>query len=477
MPGLFDTLSLATRAMQAQQVGVSVTGQNLANVNNPAYARQRVNFATSDSVPMAGIVEGTGVQVTGIQGIRDNLLDTQIRDEQSVGSFWSTSQNALQNTETELGEFLNGAAASADGASGASSSTGAQGLSTQINGLFAAFQAVATDPTSIPQRQALVNQAQGLAASLNQVSSRLSGINTNLNSSVSSDVDSANKLLADIASLNSDISQTESTTGATANDLRDLRQQKLESLAQLTNLQTSTAADGSLTISVGGVAMVSGGKVNDALEAYDPGNGQLQVRAATAGTTLSLTGGSIAGAITIRDGALADLRGGLDLLASQLITQVNGAYSGGYDLNGGTGANFFTGTNAASIGVHSTLSTDPALVQAAGVAGAAGDGSVALAVARLAQQANSALKNQSFGAAYGQLVTNLGNSLADANDQVANHEAVTSLLAKQRDSVSGVSMEEEMTNLMTFQKAYQASAQIISTINSMLDVLVNMKSS
>jgi flagellar hook-associated protein 1 FlgK len=221
--------------------------------------------------------------------------------------------------------------------------------------------------------------------------------------------------------------------------------------------------------------MVSAGKLTDSLQAYDPGNGQLQIRAATAGTALTLTGGSIAGAIDTRDGALANLRGGLDALASQLITQVNSVYTSGYDLNGNTGATFFGGNNAGTISVNPALANDPSLVQAAGVSGAVGDGAVALSIARLTKQANAALNNQTFGNAYGQIVTNLGNALSSANDQVANHEAVTSMLAKQRDSVSGVSMEEEMTNLMTFQKAYQASAQIISTVNAMLDVLVNLK--
>lgn len=476
MPGLFDSLSLAARAMQAQQAGVSVTGQNLANVNNPAYSRQRVNFQTSDPVPLVGGIQGTGVQVAGIQQIRDNLLDNQIRDEGSVTGFWTATQNGLQNAQTQLGEFLNGTSASADGASSVTNSA-AQGLASQISSLFSGFQAVATDPTSLSQRQVLVSQAQTLAGSVNQISSRLATVNQNLNTSVSTDVDSANKLLSDIASLNNDITKTELATGSTANDLRDLRQQKLENLAKLTNLQTSTASDGTLTVTIGGVAMVSGAKIQDTLQAYDAGGGQLQVRAATAGTTLALTGGSIAGAISTRDGALANLRTGLDSLASQIINQVNSVYSTGYDLNGNTGANFFTGTDAATMGVNAALGSDPSQVQAAGVAGAAGDNSVALSLARLGQQTNAALGNQTFNDAYAKLVTDLGNSLSHANDQVANQGSVSSMLAQQRDSVSGVSMEEELTNLMTFQKAYQASAQIVSTVNLMLQTLVNMKSS
>jgi len=456
--------------MQAQQAGVSITGQNLANVNNPAYARQRVNFQTSAAVATTAGILGTGVQVAGIQQIRDILLDNQIRDEASVGSFWTTSQSFLQNTQTQLGEFLGSGAVSGDG-----TDTGSSGLASQLNDLFTAFQGMETDAGSIPQRRVIISQAQGLADSFNQIASRLTSVNEALNNSVSSDVDSANQLFADIAQLNDDISKAEFSAPGTANDLRDARQQKLENLAQLTNLQASTAADGSLTISVGGVAMVSGSKVTDTLQAFDPGGGQLQVRAATAGTSLTLTGGSIRGAIDTRDGALVDLRNGLNSLASEIIGKVNAVYSAGYDLHGNTGASLFTGTDAASMGVDSSLSDDPSLLQAAGVPGASGDNTVAIAVAQLGLQKDAVLGNQTFSGAYGNLVAALGTALSTANDQVSNHDMVTSMLAKQRDSVSGVSMEEEMTNLMTFQKAYQASAQIISTVNQMLETLVNLK--
>jgi flagellar hook-associated protein 1 FlgK len=467
MPGLFDTLNLGTRAMQAQQAGVTISGQNLANANNPAYSRQRVDFQTSDAVSTPSGVFGTGVQIAGVQQIRDSLLDAQIRDENSVGGFWTSSQGALENAQTQLGQFLD--TSSTDG-------TSIGGLAGQLNGLFSSFQGLESDASSMTQRQAIITQAQNLAGSFNQISTRLSAVNRTLNSSIGDDVTSANQLLSDIAQLNADITRTELSTQGTANDLRDLRQQKLESLAQLTNLQTSTGTDGSLSISIGGVTMVSGGKLSDTLQTYDPGNGQLQLRAAIAGTSLSLTGGSLAGAIQTRDGALADLRNGIDSLASELITQVNSVYSAGYDLHGNTGASFFTGTNAATIGVNASL-RDPSLLQAAGAPGAPLDNTVVTALANLGQQPDAALGDQNFTVAYASMVAALGNSLANANDQVASQSSVESMLSNQRDSVSGVSMEEELTNLMMFQKAYQASAQIISTVNLMLQTVVTMKSS
>lgn len=473
MPGLFDTLNLASRSLQAQQVGVQIAGQNLANVNNPAYARQRVDFQTSIAVPTANGLLGTGVEVGAIQQVRDALLDGQVRDENSVGGFWQTQQSALENMQTQLGEFLSGTAAGVNGTDGTDS---IPGLSTQLSNLFSAFQAVATSPTSSSARLSLVSQAQSLAGTFNQITTRLNTIQTNLNSSIGTDVDSANKLLSDIAALNGQIASTEASTHGTANDLRDMRESKMEELSKLVNFQASSNTNGTVDISIGGASLISGSTVVDSLQTYDAGGGQLKIQTATGGAPLTLTGGSIQGAIETRDGALADLSSGINNIASTLITQVNSIYQGGYSLTGSTGATFFSGTDASTISVNATLRTDPSLVQAASVAGAPGDNGVALALAKLASQPNAVLGNKTFSDAYGQVVAQMGEALSNANDQMTNQQAVAGMLANQRDSVSGVSMEEEMTNLVTFQRAYQASAQIMATVNQMLETLVSIKS-
>jgi flagellar hook-associated protein 1 FlgK len=476
MLGLFGTLNLGARSLQVQQAGVEVAGQNLSNINNAAYARQRLEIQTSLTIPSELGPEGTGVQAVGIQQIRDSLLDGQITSETSVGGYWSAQQSALENAQTQLGEFLNLSATNVDSTATAGSAAIALGLSDQLNGLFNAFQSVATNPASLSYRQALVSQAQALASSLNQASQRLGALHNLLDSSLNNNVTDANQLLSDIAGLNKQVAVAELSSGGVANDLRDLRQQKLEQLANLVNFDTSTAADGSVNISINGNQLVSGQQVLDTLQTYDAGGGQFLVRTATSGTPLALSGGSMQGTIAARDGALQTLSGNLDALAGSLITEVNTIYSAGYDLNGNTGANFFTGTDAATIGVNNTLPGDPAAVQAAGVAGAPGDNTVALALAQLGQQPVAALANQTFSDAYALDVAGFGNALSSANNQVANYAALSKLLLNQRDSVSGVSMEEEMTNLITFQKAYQASAKIITTVDEMLQIVVNLKS-
>jgi flagellar hook-associated protein 1 FlgK len=459
MLGLFNTLQLGARALGVDQLGVEVTGQNLANSSNAAYSRQQIVLSTSTPTPTSMGMEGTGVQVTSIQQDRDDLLDGEVRDESSVSGYWNSQQSTLENAQTQLGEFLN--------ISGTSDSTDSQGLSDQLNNLFNAFQSLATSPTDMTQRQNLVNQAQSLASGFNQASQQLSALNTSLNTSVNNNVTAANQLLSQIASLNSQIAKA-TATGGTANDLNDTREQDLENLANLVNIQTTANADGTVDVSVGG-------KTLDTLQAYDPGNGQLLVRTATGGTPLTLTGGAIQGTIDARDGALQTLRSGLDTLASSVISQVNGIYSTGYDLNGNTGQALFTGTDAGSIGVNANLATDPSEVQAAGTAGATGDNSVALALANLGTQSISGLGNQSFSGAFASQVGTFGFALSNANGQVANSSSVTTMLQNQRDSVSGVSIEEEVANLITYQQAYSASSKIITTVDQMLQTVVSLK--
>jgi flagellar hook-associated protein 1 FlgK len=221
--------------------------------------------------------------------------------------------------------------------------------------------------------------------------------------------------------------------------------------------------------------MVSDGQQVEQLQAYDSGSGQLMVRAAGSGTPLTLTGGQIQGTIEARDGGLADLRNNVNNLASLLIQEVNTIHGAGYGLGGTTGAAFFTGTNASDIQVNTDLVNDPSLLQAASVPGAAGDNGVALALAQLAQKTLPGLNNQTLSQSYSQTVTNFGQSLSSVNSQLANQQVVQNMLQQQRDSVSGVSLDEEMTNLTKFQRAFQASAKLITIVDDMLNTVVNMK--
>ena len=472
MLGLFGTLNLASRSLQTQMTGVEVTGQNLANVNTTGYTRQSVDIQTSPDISTTLGQEGTGANAVAIQQVVNAILNGQIQSQQSTSGYWNAQQTALQSAQTGLDEFLNGTGS----ATSSTNSTTDTGLSGQLSGLFSAFQAVATSPTSVAARQALVSSAQTLASTFNQVNAQLDASRTLLNTSLGNDVDSANKLISGIADLNQQISTAE-FTGATPNDLLDEREQDLENLSGLTNITTSTGTNGAVDVSIGGQTLVSGNQVLDTLQTYDAGGGQLLVQTATGGVNLTLTGGSMQGTIDARDGELATMQGSINTLASTLITQVNTIHGGGYSLTGTTGANFFNGSDAATITVNAALVGNPSLIQASGTSTATGDNSVALQLADLSSATQSGLNNQTFGDSYDQTVAALGDSLQTANDQVNNQTAVSNMLSTQRSSVSGVNVDQEMTNLMSFQRAYEASAQLVTTLNTLLGDTLAMKNS
>lgn len=475
MPGLFGILNLGAQSLSNQQLGIEVAGHNLANVNTPGYTRQRLNLATNHAIRMPYGSVGTGAGITGISQMRSSLLEAQITGETSVRGFLNAQQAALQYGQAILGQGIDRLSSGAEGAAAAAGATGQHGIAENLADLFASFQSLSTDPTSLTERQNVLLQAQELATQFNQIDGRLAGLRTSLNQNLTEGVGQANELLSSIADLNRRIITSEAGNPGSANDLRDLRQQRLQQLAGLVDVQAVEQANGAVDVSIAGQSIVSGTDVVDRLEAFDAGGGQFLVRTQTGQATLSLSGGSLQGTIDARDGGLQTLRTSLDTMAGQLITQVNALHRPGFDLAGGTGQDFFTGTGAADIAVNPALLSDPARLQVAGVAGAAGDNQVALALAGLARQPQAALGNRTFSEAFAGTVAGLGQSIASVNSQIASQELVSQMLERQRDSISGVSLDEEMTNLMRYQKAFEASARVITTVDEMLETVLSLK--
>ena len=169
MPGLFGTLYLGQQSLQVQRQGVEVSGHNLANVNNPAYTRQRLQIQTLPSVRTTFGSVGTGAEVASIRQLRSGLLDSQLQSEFSVRGFLEASQSALQLGQSILGQTVDTQATGPEGAAAAAGVGGQHGLAERLGDLFNAFQSLATHPSSMPERQATLMNAQNLASQLNQI--------------------------------------------------------------------------------------------------------------------------------------------------------------------------------------------------------------------------------------------------------------------------------------------------------------------
>jgi flagellar hook-associated protein 1 len=470
MAGLFDTLALGSSSLTTYRKAIDTTGHNLSNVHTPGYTRQRLEIESTAVNNGTNGPIGTGAEGVRITRLQNEFAERQIQVETSVEGSLSARHEALQQALTSLQESIN-----RSGANG----TSTNGISQGLSDFFNAAQSLSTNPASIPDRQVLLQKAQELATKFNTVDGRLATLTGSLNEQIQSEVGKVNSLATEIANINAAIISEEALSGGHANDLRDSRQAKLEELSKLVKIEATEQPDGSMNIAVSGNLLVDGRDVVNVLETFtpiefDPADGHLMVRLTGQADSLALTGGSIEGAISVREGQLATLRSQINTLAQTVISEVNLAHSSGFGLNGTTGANFFTGTNASDIAVNQALLREPSLLQVSAASGEAGDNTIARAIAELEDKTHAALDGQSFSGRQAQTVAWLGQEVANARSELQDQSTISQFIRQQRDAVSGVSVDEEMTNLVMFQKAFQASAKLISMTDEMLATIIQM---
>jgi flagellar hook-associated protein 1 FlgK len=464
MSGLFSALNSSVKALNAQSRAIETAGKNLANVNNTSYARQRVIFGDRGTVQTPDGAQSLGLEALGIQQLRDALLDKQVMREIALTASYTSQQQAYQRAQASLGETLSATAS----ASGASNTTG---LGAALSDFFNAFQSLASSPTDAGERQALLQRAAILTDNFNLTDSRLAQVQSDLDSQISDDVATANNLLQQIADLNAQIARAEIGHPGSAVDLRDQRQARLEDLAAKLPVETRTGTDGMVQVVMkdatnADIVLVDGASVTGPVTFTGTG-----LTAGASATAVVFSSGAVYGALSARDGAVQTLRDNLDALAHQLVTAVNAAYNP----SSTPGADFFApaGTTAGTIAVASGV-TASGLVAGTG---AAGDNSIALAVAAVASTRFSTAGGDFIDGTltqfYSSSVSNLGQALSTANTNVDNQTSIEKLVRSQRDGVSGVSLDEEMADLVRFQRAFQASSRVFTIVDDLLDTVVN----
>lgn len=473
MSGLFGSLNNTVSALSAHSRSIETAGKNLANVNNTEYARQRVIYGDRGTVVTPQGAYSMGLEAMGVEQLRDALLDSQVVREGSLTAYYQAQQSAYQRAQAALGQSV----ASAGKTASTSSSTTDTGIGAALDDLFNAFQSFASDPTDTGVRQSLVQTATILTDRLQIADSRLNQVQTDLYAQITSDVGEANRLLETIADLNDQIARFETNRPGSAVDLRDQRQAALENLAAFLPIDVVEDSTGKVIVSGrdglgAAVALVDDDGITGAVT-FDSSTTPATIKAGNPATVLGLTSGSIQGSLSAHDGTVKTLRGQLTLLAQQLVSSVNAVYN-----PGGTSTDFFDDSVAVTAG---NIRLDSSLTAAnlrASSGGAAGDNAVAVAIANLATKkfstttATPDLIDGTFSGYYAGAVSGLGQSVAGANARLEDQEAIESLVRSQRDAVSGVSLDEELADLMKYQRAFQASSRVFQTIDQLLEVVV-----
>lgn len=456
---IFPPLTIAREALLAHQRSLQVTGHNIANVDTPGYSRQR---AVLRAVPPAGSDIGSGVRMVGLDRIVDRFIEQRRLGSASDFGAAATTRDLLARLE---GYFP----------------VNEGGVGTALQEFFAAANTLATNPESQAVRADLLAAGESLALQVRGAADAISTLQREVDQRLGQEVQDTNAVLQRIASLNREVVAGDAA-GASTSDLRDARQEALRELAGTIEINVVEQGDGSVSVFAGvGTALVLG--TTPAVLAVRPDgalglDGTPLSRVGLGGGTGSFIqlagtlGGTLGALLTLRDQTLVDNGADLDLFATTLRDAVNAVQTdaAGRDLDGLVGAAFFGGTGAGDLTV--------ALADARGIAAAQsanpGDNANALALVAIQHQALPALAGQTLEDYFGSFHASIGAQARSANDQAVIHHEVDALLEAQRDGVSGVSLEEEFTDLIRVQRAFQAAAQLISVANTMLDDLLGV---
>jgi flagellar hook-associated protein 1 FlgK len=462
MTHLFGVLSTGTSALLTQQRAINVTGNNIANVNTPGYSRQKVNLETGTPTQTGIGLMSSGVTSSGIVRIYDRFIGVQLNNESANLGRWEAQQGLLERVEVVFDE------------------SGGYGLNQALSDFWNAWQDLSLNPTGKTERSMVAATSQGLSDAVRQKYRDLEQIQGSIDAAVEGGVETVNRLIAQIADLNQKIARTE-VGGTNANDYRDSRDLILKQMAEIIDIQTHENGDGQVVVSVaGGRPLVESG-TTWRLQTQTNGDGHADIFwADLSGTATNITSeinaGKIGGWLQVRDTQIVGYQDQLNTLADELRGRINAIHASGFGLNGTTGTNLFDagGSGAANFQINPAILNDfnriAASATAGGVPGNA-DNAIAIQDLRSALTMNG---TATFDAAVTALASQVGYDVQTAKANSSHQADLMTYLENYRESISGVSLDEEMVNLVKFEAAYNAAAKMVSMADDMLNTLMNI---
>lgn len=461
-------LSVARTALSAHQAAIGVISHNLANATTEGYSRQRVELVPGRPLqtPVGGI--GTGVRVDDIGRVRDTILDAGFRDESSGAAYWSRRSGLLGELQSLHGSTQTG------------------GLPAAMDAFWNAWSDLANDPAGTTARVVVRQTGEQVVQQVKRLTHGIDATGASAALRLEQEVGDINRYARDIAALNTQIVAAEAG-GITAADLRDKRDLAIDRLSQLASVQVVERANGSVGVNISGISIVDAADAAGVKIDTTGGTWSLQ---STRGATISPAGGSVGAALDVLNNDVPAARAELDAWARALVDTVNAVHVTGTNAAGATGINFFddngdvTTVTAASLRLSAQVTADPAAI-AAGTAATdpvsglpvygAGRNDVALALATRREAPVALLGGRTLADSYTASVSRLGGEVRAADDAADTHSVLASQADIRRSSVSGVSTDEELVQLIRFQNAYSAAARVVSAADEMLQTILDMK--
>jgi flagellar hook-associated protein 1 FlgK len=450
---LNTSLNTAVQSLNAASGALQITNNNIANANTAGYTRKVAVLQEGASTSDGNISQGGGVVLEGYQSVRNELLQTQIQQETQDQSGANAQLSSLQAIEPTF-------------------TTSTTDIGTDMSALFSSISSLSTNSSSSTSQQAVLTAGQNLATAFNTASSTLTTQQASLNTQVTQDVSAINQLTKQIAALNPQLTQLKATgqDGGTVQDQMDQLVLKLSALTSVSVTQT----DNGETITTGkGTPLVMGSQ-SFALQTANGSDGMQHVLDQNGSDiTSSLTSGDLGGTIQTRDTTIPGILTQLDTLANQFATAINAAQAKGYDQNGDAGQNLFTVSSTVS-GSASSIKmtvTDPALIASSSDGTSGSNGNL---INLTAVQTTKLASGKTPGDAYASLVYQVGSQTSSVKAESTATTASLLQLNDQFSSVSGVSIDEESANLISYQQSYEAAARVVSTIQSLFSITMSM---
>jgi len=454
----FSTLSIGVSALAASQRAVETAAHNVANSTVEGYTRQRLSVTASP--PGAGTAGlrgsgmlGTGVQVVSVDRLRSALADVAVRGEASSTGTAGARAEVLGRAEGILGAY-------------------GTGLPDALSKLWGAFDQLHLTPSTPAARQLALDAAANVGDGLRAAAGELDQIRTDALAGMQGQVTEVNAAAGEIAQLNREIADA-LVGGQEPNDLMDRRDLALDRLATLSGATSRVRTDGMVDVSLGGEVLVRGTSTTALVlsQAAPPEGASGADPVLTVGDRQVTVGGALAGGVQVLTGDLREFETALDGVATAIGTAVNAQQSAGFDATGAAGQPLFVGTRARDFTVSATMTPSGLAAAATQVAGgSAHDGENALLLARLREPGADgvSLDDRLTG-----LAAVLGSRAASANSAADSADASLDGVTEQRNAANGVSVDEEMVDLVKFQHAYDAAARVISIADGMLDTIIN----
>ncbi len=453
MSSLNASLAVALSGLAAEQGALAATTNNVANVNTPGYSREVPVLTTNDPDVVGPLTFGTGVDLQSIESIRDPILESQIQQETQTQGQLNSLVSALQQAQVNFNP------SSGD-------------IGTAISNFFDSINQLSGNPADLSIRQGVITAADNLATAFNTTANNLTAQRSSLDQGVVQTVGQVNQLSQQIAQINGQISNLQNA-GESAGTFIDQRTQLIDQLSNLVDVSV-IPTDNSLTLTTANGSLLVSGQQSYQLTTQTDPSGVQDVYAQNADITSTITSGQLGGLLNARDQQIPALQNQLDTLASGLANAVNGVQTAGFDLNGNAGTNLFNPPPAGGTGAAANLSvaiTNPSLI-AASSDGTSGSNGNAEAMYALSTQA--IVGGQTPTNYYSTIVLNVGNATSNATAEQTASSQILQQLNDQNSAISGVSLDEEAANMVQYQQAYDASAQVVTTINDMMYTVVNM---